>query len=145
MAQRVIYAAIQWVWIVAILGNGRKMLDRDGPARCYSSDAIFPFYIVHQTVIIAAVVWLRPAQLAAGVEAMVLLAITAVASVPTYEIVRRVCCLRPLFGLRRSRGTRRACPERPAAAGSSGIRAPRLERHHRSAERYSCRDPRRSR
>jgi hypothetical protein len=99
--QRVIYAANQWAWIVAILGYGRTLLDRDGPARRYLTDAIFPFYIVHQTVIIAAAVWLRPARLAAGAEALVLLVITAVACVLTYETVGRVRWLRPFFGLRR--------------------------------------------
>jgi glucans biosynthesis protein C len=101
MTQRVIYAANQWAWIVALLGYGRTLLDRDSAPRRYLTEAIFPFYIVHQTVIIAAAVWLRPAKLAAGAEALVLLAITAVACVLTYEIVRRVRWLRPLFGLKR--------------------------------------------
>jgi hypothetical protein len=77
MLQRVICAANQWAWIVAIVGHGRLLLDRDSAARRYLTDAIFPFYIVHETVIIAA------------------------ACVATYEVVRRVPWLRPLFGLKR--------------------------------------------
>ena len=100
MLQRVIYAANQWAWIVAILGHGRLLLDRDSAARRYLTDAIFPFYIVHQTVIIAAAVWLRPLELRPALEAGLLIAITAAACVATYEVVRRVPWLRPLFGLK---------------------------------------------
>lgn len=100
MLQRVVYAGNQWAWIVAILGYGRQLLDRDNAARRYLTDAIFPFYIVHQTVIIAAAVWLRPLELAPVVEGAVLIAITAAACVATYEFVRRIRWLRPLFGLK---------------------------------------------
>jgi hypothetical protein len=100
MLQRAIYAANQWAWIVAILGHGRLLLDRDSAARRYLTDAIFPFYIVHQTVIIAAAVWLRPLGFQPAAEAGLLIAITAAACVTTYEVVRRTGWLRPLFGLK---------------------------------------------
>lgn len=100
MLQRVVYAGNQWAWIVAILGYGRQLLDRDNAARRYLTDAIFPFYIVHQTVIIAAAVWLRPLDLQPAVEGGLLIAITATACVATYEIARRLGWLRPLFGLK---------------------------------------------
>jgi hypothetical protein len=39
------YAAFQWCGIVAILGFGRRWLNRDLPARRYLTEAVFPFYI----------------------------------------------------------------------------------------------------
>ncbi len=38
------YAAFQWCSIVAILGFGRRWLNRDAPVRRYLTEAVFPFY-----------------------------------------------------------------------------------------------------
>lgn len=98
---RVVYAADQWAWMAAILAYGRRWLSgRDGPARRYLTDAIFPFYIVHQTAIVVFGFHLTRLGWPAPVEAGVLIALTLAACVGTYEIVRRVGWLRPLFGLK---------------------------------------------
>ena len=95
------YAAFQWGCIVAILGFGRRRLSRDAPARRYLTEAVFPFYIVHQMTIIATDTAIRDLGLPAWQEAAVAIAATAASCVLTYEIVRRVWWLRPLFGLKR--------------------------------------------
>ena len=46
------YGFYQWLCIVVVLGFARRWLARDSAARCYLTDAIFPYYIVHQTAII---------------------------------------------------------------------------------------------
>ena len=98
--QRVVYAIDQWTAMVAACGFARRLVKADSPARRYLTDAIFPFYIVHQTAIIAFAVWLRPLALPPAIEGLLLLAATAAACVATYELVRRVGWLRPLFGLK---------------------------------------------
>ena len=98
--QRAIYALDVWATIVAICGFAHRHIRGDGPVRRYLTDAIFPFYIVHQTAIIAFAVWLRPLGLHPGIEAGVLVLLTALACVATYELARRVAPLRPLFGLK---------------------------------------------
>src|SRR5262249_22917633 len=45
------YGFYQWLCIVAVLGFARRWLNRDSAARRYLTDAIFPYYIVHQTAI----------------------------------------------------------------------------------------------
>jgi hypothetical protein len=100
MLQRVVYALDQWAWVVALCGFAHRHIRRDSAARRYLTDAIFTFYIVHQTAIIAFAVWLRPLALAPWLEAFVLLGLTAAACVAAYEVARRVRWLRPLFGLR---------------------------------------------
>ena len=50
----------------------------------------FPYYIVHQTAIIMIAHALHGSDLAAWLEASIVIAGTAVACVLTYEIVRRV-------------------------------------------------------
>ena len=60
----------------------------------------FPYYIVHQTAIIMIAHALHGSDLPAWLEASIVIAGTAVACVLSYEIVRRVPILRPLFGLK---------------------------------------------
>jgi glucan biosynthesis protein C len=95
------YAVYKWCAIVAVLGFGRRWLAHDSAARRYFTEAVFPYYIVHQTAIIATAHWLKPAGLPAWLEASLVIAATVVACAGTYEIVRRVGWLRPWFGMKR--------------------------------------------
>ncbi len=95
-----VYGLDQWCWIVAILGFARRHLARsDRPARRYLVDAVFCWYIVHQTAIILAAHWLKPLGLPAAQEASLVIALTALSCAASYEIIRRVGWLRPLFGI----------------------------------------------
>ena len=81
----------------------RRWLNRESAARRYLTDAVFPYYIVHQTAIILIAHELKRFGLPAGIEATVVIGGTLAACAGTYEIVRRV---RRAFG--RSRLHRRA-------------------------------------
>ena len=85
-----------------MLGFARRWLNRDSAARRYLTDAIFPYYIVHQTAIIMIAHALHGRDLPLAVEASIVIAGTAAACVLSYEVVRRVAVLRPLFGLRKA-------------------------------------------
>ena len=94
------YGFYQWLCIVAVLGFARRWLNRDSAARRYLTDAIFPYYIVHQTAIIMIAHALRGSGLSAGVGAAIIIGGTAATCIATFEIVRRVGWLRPPFGLK---------------------------------------------
>lgn len=112
-----VYGLDQWCWIVAILGFARRHLSqRDGPARRYLVEAVFCFYLVHQTAIILAAHWLKPLALPAGPEAALVIAITALCCAASYEIARRIAWLRPLFGIA---AERRKSPPAPSLQPSS--------------------------
>lgn len=97
-----VYAVEQWTAIAALLGYGSRYLrGTDGPALRYVTDAVFPCYLAHQTILVIAIFWLKPKDLAAWIEAPLLVAITLGGSVLVYEIVRRTGPLRPLWGLKR--------------------------------------------
>ena len=96
-----VYGFYQWFAIVAILGFARRWLNRDSPVRRYLTDAIFPYYIVHQTAIIMIAHHLKAQELPAWLEACLVIAGTMAVCGATYEIVRRIALLRPLFGLGR--------------------------------------------
>ena len=94
------YGCYQWLAMVAVLGFARPHFTADGPVRRYLTDAIFPYYIVHQTAIIVIAHGLRGSGFSVEVEASIVILGTALTCVVTYEIVRRIAWLRPLFGLR---------------------------------------------
>ena len=96
---RLVYGFCAWGAIVAACGFARRHLNADGPARRYLTDAVFPVYIAHQTLIVVLAHGFKPLGLAPGLEAALLMALTAGASFALYEAVRRVAVLRPLFGL----------------------------------------------
>jgi surface polysaccharide O-acyltransferase-like enzyme len=96
----VAYGCYQWLCIVAVLGFARRWLTTDSAARRYLTDAIFPYYIIHQTAIIMIAHELHGRDLTGWLEATIVIAGTIAACAFTYEVVRRITVLRPLFGLR---------------------------------------------
>ena len=125
-AMRLLYGAEQWLAIAAVLGFARRHLNRDNAARRYLTTAIFPVYILHQTVIVVVAHTLKPAHLYPPVEALLLVLVTAAGCFLGYEVIRRVRPLQPLFGL----------PQSPAARGGDSARrasplaAARLQRQY---------------
>jgi len=103
---RSVYAAQAWLAIAAVLGFAHRHLMRDNAARRYLTAAIFPVYILHQTVIIVLAHALQPANLAPPVEGLLLITTTAAACFMAYELIRRIGILRPLFGVGREANIR---------------------------------------
>jgi glucan biosynthesis protein C len=97
--QRVFYALDQWCAIVAALGFARQWNPADSRVRRYLTEAIFPFYIVHQTAIVLLAHFMKPLGLRPLVEGPLLIAATIAICLASFEIVRRVGWMRPLFGL----------------------------------------------
>ncbi|TWB44416.1 acyltransferase family protein [Nitrospirillum pindoramense] len=97
---RFVYAADQWAAIAAALGFGARHLTRDSAALRYLVPAVFPFYLVHQTVTVVLGHYLAKAALPQGIEAPLLILGTFAACFAVYEAVRRVNPLRPWFGLK---------------------------------------------
>ncbi len=100
-AKFAIQATYQWAVIATILGYGSRYLrQKDGPVLRYLTDAVFPLYLAHQTILVVAVWLIRPAGLAPLLEATILGIITFGGSLLIYEVVRRVGWLRPVWGLK---------------------------------------------
>jgi surface polysaccharide O-acyltransferase-like enzyme len=98
---RMVYCLGQWAPILAICGFGHRHLAFDSAKRRYLTEAVFPVYILHQTLIVSMAHWLKPLKLAPGTEGALLIVLTFAISFGVFEVVRRVAVLRPLFGLGR--------------------------------------------
>lgn len=102
------HAVQQWGAIVALIGVAERWLNRDLPVRATLTEAVFPFYIVHQTVIVVVAFWLLGAGLPGWAEFAILVGATVAGCLAFYLGGRAVPWLRPLIGLRRHRAPRRA-------------------------------------
>jgi hypothetical protein len=118
--QRVVFASQQWLPIVAALGFARRHLNRDSAARRYLTTAIFPVYILHQTVIVVIAHALQPARLDTIAEGSLLVLATAALCFLGYEAIRRVRPLRPLFGLAWTSPGESPVPGAPLMSRSAG-------------------------
>ena len=96
---QLVFSAQIWLAIVALLGFARRHLNRDNAARRYLTTAVFPVYILHQTVIVVTAHALQPVRLGPLLEGFVLVLITTAVCFLGYEAIRRIAILRPLFGL----------------------------------------------
>ena len=96
----VAHALEQWGAIVALIGIAERHWNRDHRWRPMLTEAVFPFYLIHQTIIVLVMYALLPAGLPGWAEFALLLAATVAGCIAFYRIGRAVAPLRPLIGLR---------------------------------------------
>jgi glucan biosynthesis protein C len=106
-----------WCTIIALIGVAERYWNRDHPWRRTLTEAVFPFYIIHQTVIVGVEWALRPYRLPGAAEFAILVAATIAGCWAFYLIGREVGWLRPLIGLRGGTAARRTA--RPATLSPS--------------------------
>ena len=91
----------RWLWIITIFGWGHHLLNRPMKYLPYATEAVFSWYILHQTITV--VVGYKLGELAVGpvLEPILVLIATFGGCFLIHEyIIRRSRILRPLFGLR---------------------------------------------
>ncbi|MDB5969391.1 MAG: acyltransferase family protein [Hydrocarboniphaga sp.] len=100
-----------WVAICTALGWSHQLLNRPFRWLPYASEAVFPWYVLHQSLIVGLGFWLSALSLGPVVEPLLLLAGTvAGCGLLHHVLIRRIGWLRPLFGLRRQALPHRALP-----------------------------------
>lgn len=88
-------------WLFAIVGFFVRHMTRRPATLAYATEAVYPFYILHQTVTVAAVYYLAAVDLPVALKFALAAAATFVVTWLIYEgVIRRVDLLRPLFGLK---------------------------------------------
>lgn len=121
--ERIARALYTWTALLALFGWARAWLDRPFRWLPYAREAVFCLYILHQTVLIVLLYWLRPLALGPWLEPMLVLVGTFAGSLLLHELlIRRVPLLRPLFGLPRRHPARN--PASPSAVNAPRTRPP---------------------
>ena len=110
-AARPAYALVSAVntmaWLFAIVGFANRHLTQRPAFLSEATEAVYPFYILHQTVTVIAVYWLLQigAPPAAGFILAVLATFMATSAI-YFGLVRPLWFLRPLFGLKAAYSTK---------------------------------------
>ena len=90
----------RWLWIIAIFGWGHRLLNRPSAWLSYATPAVYPWYILHQTIIIIIGANIARHSLGPVVEPALVLGGTIASCYVLYEfVIRRVRFLQPLFGV----------------------------------------------
>jgi hypothetical protein len=94
------YAIDCWLFLMAFVGLGMRLLDFDNGLRRYAADAVLPVYILHQTLIIVigyyVIQWNVPVV---GKYFIVVIAVF-LSALAIYEAVGRINVSRFLFGIK---------------------------------------------
>jgi glucan biosynthesis protein C len=100
-AESMLTALAGWFSLVAVLGFGRKHLSVADSSLRYAGEAVLPFYILHQPVIVMLGYVVRAWELSIGAKYTIVLVVGFAVLVLVYELaVRRHNSLRFLFGMR---------------------------------------------
>jgi peptidoglycan/LPS O-acetylase OafA/YrhL len=88
-------------WIFTVLAFGHKFLNRKSKVLPYLSEAAYPVYILHMIFLALGSMLVFPLILPVWIKFISVLVLTLGGCLGTFEIIRRVNILRPLFGLKR--------------------------------------------
>ena len=94
-------AMISWCWLCAIIGWGKTYLDFTNSFLKYANEAVLPFYMLHQTLIVITAYFLISLNMPVFIKYLVLALLSFTVIMLIYEfIVRRYRILRFLFGMK---------------------------------------------
>ena len=109
-----------WSWLLAVFGFGMQHLSFNKPILKYANEAVLPFYILHQTVIIFLGFFILDWAIPDLLKFTVILLASFIVVMLIYEfLVRRLNLLRFLFGMKLRPRAHEKIPE-AAPAGSPG-------------------------
>lgn len=92
-----------WSWILTIFGFGAYYLNKPGKTLRYCNQAVYPYYILHQTVIIVVAYQLMDLDINLYLKFLILTVTTFLITGLIYEfLIRRIRLLWPLFGLKKA-------------------------------------------
>lgn len=91
-----------WSWILTLFGFASKYLNRKSEMLTYCNEAVYPFYILHQTIMILLAYNVMNLDWSFGLKASIMIVGTFGFSWLFYAyLVRRWKYVRPLFGLKK--------------------------------------------
>jgi glucan biosynthesis protein C len=89
------------LWIIAIIGFGEKYLNFNNQFLRYANEAVLPFYILHQFVLILIGYWVVQWDINALIKYMVIASLSFISIMGLYDIIiKRFQVTRFLFGLK---------------------------------------------
>ncbi len=96
-----VYALLSWCWILGIIGFAAQHLRFGNPFLAYANEAVLPFYIMHQTVLLTVGYWVVRWDIPDLAKWIIIVGSSLTICLALYEfLIRRHNVLRFLFGMR---------------------------------------------
>lgn len=103
-----------WCGIVVMWFVGMRYLDFSSRRLRYAQDAIVPFYVFHQPVIVTVSFYVVPWQVGVTLKTLVIFFASLAVTLAIVELIRHIAPLRALFGMKGARVTQGQQVPRPA-------------------------------
>jgi glucan biosynthesis protein C len=98
---QLLFSITSWSMIVAVLYIGMRFLNFSNKVMHYANEAVLPFYIFHQPVIVIIAFYILWWSLASGVKYLVVSTAALITTLVLYELlIRRIKVSRWLFGMK---------------------------------------------
>jgi glucans biosynthesis protein C len=92
---------LSWSWIIAIIGIGSRYLNGNNRFLVYANEAVLPFYVLHQTMIVIIAFYVVQWDLGVVPKYFIIASASFISIMALYEaLVRRINVFRFLFGMR---------------------------------------------
>ncbi len=89
-----------WFWLVALLGLGRRFLNHESRFLRYASDIAYPYYILHQTVIVLLGYFVVQWDMNLWLKFGIVLVVSFVLTAALCELVKLTNLTRFIFGMK---------------------------------------------
>ncbi len=96
----ILHFFIFWITLLAIVGYGKRYLNRKNRFMAYFSPAAFPVYILHQTYIIVLGYFILAWPVLMPLQFILIAGLSFAASIASWEGIRRLKPLKILFGVK---------------------------------------------
>jgi glucans biosynthesis protein C len=89
-----------WFWLIALLGFGHRWLNFSNRFLRYAGEASYPFFILHQTAIVAVGYYVVQEDLGIAAKFSLICLLSLLGSLAGYELIKRFNLTRWLFGMK---------------------------------------------
>ncbi len=98
---QIVWSIASWSWVVFVLGLGAKHLNFNNKVLAYANEAVLPFYILHQTIILLVGWYVIPLKISIPVKYLIISTSSFVMIIALYELlIKRLNAVRLMFGMR---------------------------------------------
>jgi len=94
------YSLLRVIGALMVFSIAYKYFNKPSKKLSYFNDAVYPFYILHQTLIVVFGYQLSQLNLGPIIEPLLLILLTIASCLIGFEMIRKTDILRPLFGLK---------------------------------------------
>lgn len=111
-----LFSLTAWLWVLAIFGFGMQHLNVQKPFLSYANEAVLPFYILHQPVLLCVGYYVTRWHIPDPAKFLLVSSSSFIILLLVYEfLIRRVNFLRVLFGMK---------PRQLESAGELAVKVP---------------------